>query len=127
MKRPNKNKPKTNIPRSVAHRLRSVQLALTGISAVKVAAKYGDSQTAVSSWIRRFKAKGLQGLEVLPRSGQPAKLSPAQFGRLGKFVTKADERGEKLSASTVSAFVKKSFGVNFTRQHSWRLVKRFRS
>ncbi len=110
--------------RSAKHKLRSVRRVLGGLSAVKVAALYGDSPRAVASWVARFKASGADGLETAARSGRPRTLSPAQIRRVERYVRESRERSEPLSGPSLSVFIGQKFGVSLTRQHCLRIIKR---
>lgn len=65
--------PKT--AQGLALRARIVLLSGAGQAVPEVAASLGTSTRAVYKWRNRFKAHGLDGLNDLPRSGQPKKLS----------------------------------------------------
>lgn len=56
-------------------RAQIVLLSGSGQTVEEVAAALGASKHTVYKWRRRFKASGLDGLNDLPRSGQPKKLS----------------------------------------------------
>lgn len=110
--------------RGAAHKLRSVRRVLRGLSAVKVAALYGDSPRAVANWVARFRARGAAGLETAARSGRPATLSPAQAKRVERYVRESRERSEPMTGPRLAAFIADRFGVRITRQHCVRIIKR---
>ncbi len=60
--------------RSMAMRLRIVVLAWQGKTALQIATATGMSRRPVQEWVRRYNAKGVDGLWDRPRSGQPTKL-----------------------------------------------------
>ena len=64
---------------SLVLRTRIVLLSGAGQSVQEVAASLGTSTRSVYKWRNRFKAKGLDGLKDLPRSGQPKKLSAGKI------------------------------------------------
>lgn len=68
--------PKT--AQSLALRARIVLLCGAGQTAEEVAASLGTSKLTVYKWRNRFADNGLDGLNDLPRSGQPKKLSVAK-------------------------------------------------
>lgn len=119
-KRPFKNRRKM----SVAHKLRSVRLVLNGASTVEAAAKYGDSQRAVSNWVRRFKAGGKDALTEAPRSGRPPVLTSNQLKRIAAFATRVRLKSETVSGPAVVEFIKNQFGVTLTPQHARRMLRR---
>jgi transposase len=88
---------------------------------------YGDSPRAVSYWVTRFKARGREGLTVLPRSGRPSKLSPKQFKMIERFIAKSRVKRERVSGFILSQFIKKSFGCAMTRQQCRRILVRLSS
>ena len=108
------------------HRLRSVRRVLGGLSAVKVGQLYGDSPRAVSYWVERFKARGVAGLNVSPRSGRPSKISPAQRRRVEAFVAKAREHLERVSGGILATFIKEALGVTITRRQCERILKQLK-
>jgi transposase len=55
-------------------RYRAVRLALSGQTAVQIAAHLDRSRRWVQQWIYRYRDQGLDGLFDKPRSGQPPKL-----------------------------------------------------
>jgi transposase len=59
-------------------RARIVLLSGAGQTAEEVAASLGTSKLSVYKWRNRFRSNGLDGLNDLPRSGQPKKLSAAK-------------------------------------------------
>jgi len=97
---------------------------LKGASTVKTAIKYGDAQSAVSNWVRRYQAGGADALNDAPRSGRPSKLSPQQVRRIEEFVTHARAESLKLSGRALAEFIKSNFGVSLTRQHTLRILDR---
>lgn len=60
--------------RSIAMRLRIVVLARQGHTALQIVTATGISRRPVQGWVRRYNAKGVDGLWDRPRSGQPTKL-----------------------------------------------------
>lgn len=113
---------KRRVHRSSAHRLRSVRLVLAGRSTVEVAVKFGDSQTAVSKWVRRFKERGEAGLGDLPRSGRPSTLTPSQEKKLRAFVA----RTLTVSGGTLALHLREKLGVSLTRRQCERILKKLR-
>ena len=63
---------------SLVLRARIVLHSGSGQTAEEVAASLGTSKLSVYKWRNRFKTSGIDGLEDLPRSGQPKKLSAAK-------------------------------------------------
>lgn len=113
--------------RSAAHKLRSVRLVLGGLSAVQVGRKYGDASRAVSYWVQRFKEQGAKGLEEAPRSGRPSTIAPAQMKKLKAFVSATRAKPSVVSGRILADFIKRNFGVTFTRQHGRRILNQLDS
>lgn len=113
--------------RTAAQRLRSVKLVLSGLSAVAVAKRFGDSPRAVAKWVERFEASGTDGLVEKPRSGRPSSLSPVQEKRLRAFVEHADAQAEPMSGGILAEHVAKHFGITLTRRQCERILKRLRT
>jgi transposase len=65
--------PKT--AQSLAARAKIILLTASGKKAEEVAAELGTTERKVYRWRKRFKEQSLHGLQDLPRSGQPKKLS----------------------------------------------------
>lgn len=63
------------IPQSLALRVRIILLSGSGQTVDAVATSTGTTTASVYKWRKRFKALGIAGLNDLPRSGQPKKLS----------------------------------------------------
>jgi len=109
------------------HRLHGVLLVLNGLSTVAAGKLMGDPQRTVAAWVNEFQRHGLRGLCDKEKSGRPAALDTAQMKSLKLALRKAPGH-EGLESDTwtgalVSAFLKKSFGVNLTVRHSRRLLQ----
>jgi transposase-like protein len=55
----------------MARRARILLAAADGEQTVSIAVRLGERATTVSKWRQRFAKRGLDGLDDLPRSGQP--------------------------------------------------------
>ena len=60
---------------SLVSRAKMILLTASGIPPEEVAAALGTTTRAVYRWRKRFKDRGLEGLQDRPRPGQPKKLS----------------------------------------------------
>lgn len=56
-------------------RARMVLLAASGASIASVAREVGTNRTRAGEWLRRFQAKGVEGLQDELRSGRPAEIT----------------------------------------------------
>ena len=108
----------------VLHRLHSVTLVLSGLSASEVARVFGDSPRAVAYWVTRFKKDGLDGLNEEVRPGRPSKLKPSQLKKLQTFLNKSPEKSQMEKAEMTAEFISKQFGIVLTVRQCWRILKR---
>src|ERR1700730_15579686 len=99
----------------VEQRYRAVLEVLAGVTVTEVAERYGVSRQSVHSWLRRYRAEGLAGLEDhshRPR-GHPGRLSgklEAEICELRRshrrwgprrLVCELGRRGHRVARSTV--------------------------
>ena len=63
-------------------RARIIQLSVTGWSVPAMARQVGRSEATVRLWLRRFVARGLEGLRDGARAGRPPTYSAEQVGRI---------------------------------------------
>jgi transposase len=106
------------------HRLHSIALVLSGLSASEAARLYGDSPRAVAYWVTRYKQRGLEGLQEESRPGRPSRLNPSQTERLRMFLKQSRKRSQKVTANVLSKYIKQTFGVTLTIRQCWRILKR---
>ena len=59
-------------------RARMVLLAAEGASISAIARKLGTNRLRVGQWLRRFRERGIEGLEDLDRSGRPIEITPLE-------------------------------------------------
>jgi len=106
------------------HRLHSVALVLSGLSASETAHIYGDSPRAVAYWVTRFKKDGLDGLHEVVRPGRPSKLNRSQMKKLQTFLNKSGEKSKSVKAEILAEYISKEFGISLTVRQCWRIVNR---
>ena|SRR5258706_11024200 len=106
------------------HRLHSVALVMSGLSASEAARIYDDSPRAVAYWVTRYKEGGLPGLQEELRPGRPSRLNPSQMKKLEGFVRQSRKRSQSVSAPILSSFLKETFGITLTIRQCWRILKR---
>ena len=63
-------------------RARIVLAAAAGTPNAQIAGKLGISVDTVRKWRKRFAAKGLPGLDDLPRAGRPRRFTPVQVAQV---------------------------------------------
>lgn len=78
----------SNVRRSWAERARIVLLSSEGLSAETIGAHLGCSRRTVYKWRERFQEAGVDGLQDLPRPGQPTRLTSAKTKRILDLTTK---------------------------------------
>jgi len=123
-KRTKKAKRRSTAAERLKHRLHCVSLVLEGRSARELARETGDSFGAIASWVRRFRARGVEGLKEEKRAGRPSKLSPVEMRRIERFVSKARTRPEAMTAPALAKHIKVAFGVTLTARQCARILKR---
>lgn len=64
------------------HRLHGLLLLAAGHSCRQVAGFFGEDDTTVQRWVRRFEQGGLRALRERKRPGRPRTLTPAQWSEL---------------------------------------------
>jgi transposase len=106
------------------HRLHSVALVLSGLSASEAARIYGDSPRAVAYWVTQFKKDGLDGLHEETRPGRPSKLNPSQLMKVQLFLNKSAAKSKSVKAEILAEYISKEFGIVLTVRQCWRIVNR---
>ncbi len=106
------------------HRLHSVALVVSGLSASEAGRIYGDSPRAVAYWVTQFKKDGLDGLHEETRPGRPSKLNQSQLKRLQIFLKKSAAKSKSVKAEILAEYISKEFGIILTVRQCWRIVTR---
>jgi len=70
----------------------AVQRVLNGEPAIEVTRSYGLGTKTIFKWLRIAKAKGLEALAPLPRSGRPRALSEIEEQEVKRWVVGHDPR-----------------------------------
>lgn len=68
-----------SLAQNLAQRARILLLLADGLTPNTVAEQMQVSASVIFKWRKRYQEAGLEGLNDLPRSGQPRKLSAAKF------------------------------------------------
>src|SRR5260370_15987594 len=93
-----------------------------------IAQALGVSTGAVSQWLKRGRASGVEALRTRPRSGRPPKLTVEQRARLPELLARGAEafgfRGEVWTANRIAEVIGRTFGVRVHRDHVSRVVRR---
>jgi transposase len=110
------------------HRLHGLLLVAQGMSCPEVARLLGDSTRSVQYWVRRFEHDGLAGLVEGERPGRPGALDEAALEAIGQALRQSPEaaglRGAMWDGKSLSAFIKRRYGVSLGVRQCQRLFRR---
>lgn len=67
---------RTTVAAGLVRRARIVLLAAAGLPLDRIARQLGADRTVVRTWVDRYRAAGLAGLQDRPRPGRPRTFSP---------------------------------------------------
>jgi transposase len=108
-------------------RLRAWELYDQGWSQKQIAAALGVSKGAVSQWVARGKAGGVDALRNRPRSGATPKLSDEQRQQLPALLHRGAPAygfsGDVWTQKRVATVIKREFGVSYHPDHIGRLLR----
>ena len=108
-------------------RKRAWKLKEEGWSQQDIAAALGVSEGAVSQWIKRGRAGGMEALKAHPPTGVSPRLTVEQKAQIPELIAKGAEaygfRGDVWTASRVAEVIKRTFGVRYHRDHVGKLMR----
>jgi transposase len=108
-------------------RLRAWDLHEQGWSGKAIAEALTASQAAVSMWLTRARAGGVEALRRHPPPGAPPTLTAAQRAHLPDLLAQGAEWygfvGDIWTTTRVAAVIKRVFGVSYHPAHVSRLVR----
>jgi transposase len=108
-------------------RLRAWELYQQGWSQKQIAAALGVTPGAVSQWIARATAGGVEALRNQPRSGAIPKLSEQQRQHLPDILRRGAQTygfvGDVWTQERIAAVIKREFGVSYHPDHIGRLLR----
>jgi transposase len=108
-------------------RLRAWELSQQGWKQREIAEALGVSKGAVSQWLSRAKAEGIEGLRRHPAPGPQPKLSAEQLAQLPQLLAQGAEafgyRGEVWTTQRVAEVIKCHFGVSYHPAHCSRILR----
>jgi transposase len=111
-------------------RLRAVHLKRQGWSQRAIAEALGVREEAVSRWLARARAGGLEALFAHPAPGRPPKLSAAQQRLIPEFLWHGPEaygfRGQVWTRGRIAQVIAEEFGVRYHPGHVGRLLQELR-
>jgi transposase len=108
-------------------RLRAWELYQQGWPQKQIAAALGVSAGAVSQWVARGKAGGVDALRNRPHSGATPKLSQQQRQRLPDILQRGAQAygfvGDVWTQQRIASVIKREFGVSYHHDHIGRLLR----
>lgn len=111
-----------------ARRLRAWELKEQGWKQNKIAEALGVTEGAVSQWINKAKAHGIEALYSRKRSGRKPRLSDEQLAKLPELLAKGPGAygfgGDVWTRPRVAAVIEREFGVTYTPQHVGNLLRK---
>lgn len=111
-------------------RLRAWELHQQGWKQREIAAALGVTQGAVSQWLRRGTAGGVEALRHRKAPGATPRLTQDQRARLPELLARGAEahgfRGEVWTCARVAEVIRNEFGVRYHPAHVSRLLKALR-
>jgi transposase len=110
-------------------RRRAWELKEAGWKQTEIAAALGVTSGAVSQWLTRARAEGVEeGLRSHPASGRPPKLTAEQRAQLPALLDRGAEaygfRGQVWTCKRVGEVIRRTFGVTYNPSHVGRLLHR---
>jgi transposase len=108
-------------------RLRAWELSQQGWKQKEIAVALGVSKGAVSQWLSRAKAEGIEGLRRHPAPGPQPKLSAEQLAQLPQMLAQGAEAfgspGEVWTTQRVAEVIKRHVGVSSHPAHCSRILR----
>lgn len=109
------------------HRLHGLLLVAQGMSCRQVSELLGDAPRTVAYWVRRFESSGLTGLTDEERPGRPKRLTESQIESIDAALrmrpTDFGLTGNLWNGKTLSAYVKRKWGVSLGTRQCQRLFR----
>jgi transposase len=110
-----------------ARRFRAWELKQQGWQQQMIAAALGVTPGAVSQWLKRAAAGGVEALRNRLRPGPRPKLTAEQRARIPEVLARGAEAygfvGEVWTAPRVAAVIEREFGVRYHPAHVSRLLR----
>src|SRR5579884_3117498 len=102
-------------------RMQAWKLKEQGWQQKDIAVALGVSEGAVSQWLKRGRAGGLEALKAHPPTGMKARLTAEQKAQIPALLAKGTEaygfRGDVWTAKRVAEVIHRMFGVRYHRDH----------
>ena len=108
------------------NRVAAVNAVLSGISPSKAADWFGMTSRSLTGWVKKVDEEGFEALRDKQRSGAPPKLTASQLGDIDKMIQgdPADFGCKVWDGPSLSAAIKRTFGVNLGTRQCQRLFHR---
>jgi transposase len=107
--------------------MRAWKLKERGWQQKDIAVALGVSEGAVSQWLKRGRAGGVEALKAHPPKGMTPRLPAEQKAQIPALLAKGAEaygfRGDVWTASRVAVVIQRTFGVRYHRDHVGRLLR----
>jgi transposase len=108
-------------------RKRAWSLKEKGWQQKDIAVALGVSEGAVSQWLKRGRAGGIEALNAHPPKGVAPRLTAEQKAQIPHLLAKGAEaygfRGNVWTARRVAEVIDQTFGVRYHRDHVGRLLR----
>ena len=108
-------------------RLRAWELKQQAWTQQAIAAALGVTPGAVSQWMTRARAGGVEALRRCPAPGPTPKLTAAERARIPLLLARGAEafgfRGEVWTARRVATMITREFGVRYHPNHVGKLLR----
>ena len=108
-------------------RFRAWDLWQQGWKQKDIATALGVTKGAVSQWIKRGRAEGVEGLRRSVAKGAKSRMSDEQRAQLPAFLTLGAEafgyRGNVWTDQRVAEIIKRVFGISYHRDHCSRILR----
>ena len=108
-------------------RRQAYELKRQGWKQRDIAVAMGVTEAAVSQWVARAEAAGVDGLVTRPRTGRPCRLSESQMHMLPEHLSHGAEaygfRGEVWTCARVGKVIEWETGITYDRSQVSRLLK----
>ena len=113
-----------------ARRMRAWELHEQGWKQKDIATALGVSEGAVSQWLKKAKAQGVEALRHQPPPGRQPRLSPEQMAQLPTWLAQGAQAfgfgGQVWTTARVVEMIRQQFGVSSHRAHGSRLLRRIK-
>src|SRR5437763_7307128 len=110
-----------------ARRLRAWEVKQQGWPQQTIAAALGVTPGAVSQWLKRAAAGGVEALRTRLRPGPRPKLTPEQRARIPELLARGAEAygftGDVWTTARVAEVLEREFGVGYHPAHVSRLLR----